>query len=116
MPVSATASPWWATVALQITGPSGLVGRTLTIEALTELIPCYPDGRRPRPRTVARRLGSVLRLVERGPNGSLSKGALYDVIARPQRPDAGRDDLADDEIPVDLDWISSSVERMTKEK
>ena len=109
-------SPWWERIASEITGPGGLVGRTLTIEELTQLIPSYPDGRRPRPRAVARRLGRVLRLVERGPNGSRGRGARYQVVPPPPPIDAGRADVPPDEVATDHDYIAAAVERMTKER
>lgn len=115
MPVKALDSPWWDGVASEITRPGGLVGRTLSIEELTELIPSYPDGRRPRPRAVARRLGRVLRLVERGPNGSRGRGAIYQVVAPPPPPDAGRDDVEADEVPTDLEYLEQVIRKMTKE-
>ena len=67
-------SPWWHDVARELLMRPGLVGQEVTIEELTEGLPCYPDGRRPRPRAAARRLRHVLELVSRGPNGSRGKG------------------------------------------
>lgn len=90
-----------------------VVGSTFTIEEITQMWPSYPDGRRPRPRTVARRLLELnaIELVERGPNGSLGKGAKYKVL--PERslpPDAG-EPMLDNE-----DFLRDAVERMTREK
>ncbi len=103
-------SPWWEQVASKISRNTGLVGRTLTIEELTQIVPGYPDGRRPRPRTVARRLMHVLELVQRGPGGSLGRGATYRILSPlPDRaPDGGEAPIA-----TDRKWLLEQVERMT---
>lgn len=111
MPVSSMESPWWDQVLSEITGPSGLVGSTLSVEELTELIPSYPDGRRPRARAVVRRLRSVLELVSRGPNGSLGRGATYRVLPALPKPRAPAAD--DDVLALNEDYIAAAVERMT---
>lgn len=101
-------SPWWQDVARDLTtGP--LVGMTISIEELTEGLPCYPDGRRPRPRAAARRLRSVLQLVERGPNGSLGKGAKYRIVTAP-------DDKPPEHQLIDDEWLRQSVERIVGKK
>lgn len=110
MPVSSMDSPWWDLVASEITSPDRLGGRTLTIEELTGLIPSYPDGRRARPRTVARRLRSVLELVERGPNGSLGRGATYRVLTPTVAPSSIQSDSV---VQADDEWLAKSVEKMT---
>lgn len=95
----------------------GLIGRTLPIEDLTEMVPSYPDGRRPRARAVAHRMAPMLELVSRGPNGSLSRGAVYRVVSPPPVPDpVGRQDVDDVVIGCDDDWILEQIERMTKGK
>jgi hypothetical protein len=80
----------------------------VTIEELTERLPCYPDGRRPRPRAAARRLVHILELVCRGPNGSLGHGATYRIV-RPPEP-------VPEHTLIDDDWIQQSVERMLGKK
>lgn len=81
---------------------------TLSIEELTEGLPCYPDGRRPRPRAAARRLRHVLQLVERGPNGSLGRGARYTVLPPPRE--------APEHLLIDDDWLLQSVARIVGKK
>jgi hypothetical protein len=111
MPVSSIDSPWWDHVASEITSPHVLGGKTLTVEELTQFIPPYPDGRRARPRTVARRLRRVLELVSRGPNGSRGKGATYRVML----PEAPKPVIeADCTVASDDDWLQQSIERMTR--
>lgn len=70
------------------------------------MVPSYPDGRRPRPRTVIRRMTAVLEIVSRGPNGSLGRGSVWRVI--PNR------EVGPDDIPSDDEWLLASAERMTK--
>ncbi|MBV9125677.1 MAG: hypothetical protein JO112_20195 [Planctomycetes bacterium] len=70
------------------------------------MVPRYPDGRMPRPRTVVRRLAPVLELVSRGPNGSLGRGSTWRVV--PNR------DVGPDDIPTDEEWLLQSAERMSK--
>lgn len=76
------------------------------------MIPDYPDGRRPRQRTVARRmleLGAI-QLLERGPNGSLGKGATYRILPeQPPAPAAGP-------VVENEDYLAKAVERMTRTK
>lgn len=116
VPVSSLESAWWDHVMSWCTGEGGLVGRTLSIEELSGVIPSYPDGRRARPRTVARRLRPILELVERGPNGSRGRGATYRVMAIPVPPDLKeREDVGDDEIAPASDWLDEAVRRMTGE-
>lgn len=111
LPVSGE-SPWWRSVASELTSTQVLVGHTFSIERLTELISAYPDGRRPRTRTVARRLLELnaIELVERGPNGSKGKGAKYKILPESSLAPAG-DPLIDNE-----DFLEKAVERMTREK
>lgn len=94
-----------------------LTGRTVSIEELVALVPSYPDGRRPRARAAARRLRSILELVERGPNGSLGRGAKYRIAASvPPRPAAGREDIEDETIASADDWLADAVRRMTSDE
>lgn len=116
LPVSSPESPWWDQVASEITSRPGMVGRTMTIEELTGEVPCYPDGRAPRPRTVARRLWRILELVERGSNGSLGRGATYRIVGSLRAMAVGRQDVADETVTPDNDWLMAAVERMTKGK
>lgn len=102
-------SPWWQQVAQELLTREDLVGKELTIEEVTAMLPCYPDGRRPRPRAAARRLKAVLKLVSRGPNGSLGKGAVYKVV-KPQEQPAVEHPLIDEE------WLRQSVERIIGKK
>lgn len=102
-------SPWWQQVAQELLDRPGMVGTTLTIEELTESLPCYPDGRRPRPRAAARRLSHVLELVSRGPNGSLGKGAVYRIVRPPEEP-------VIEHGMIDEGWLRESVERMLGKK
>lgn len=74
------------------------------MEELTQIVPDYPDGRRPRPRTVARRLAPVLTLIERGPNGSLGRGATYRIVP-------GRS-VGPDDIPSDDEWLLQAADRV----
>lgn len=108
-PVRSGPSPWWDSVTSEVGGPAGLVGTLLTIEELTERIPCYPDGRRPRTRTVARRLRSILELVSAGPNGSRSVGATYRVMAYVPPPSY----VSDEGMAIDEDWLAAAADRMT---
>lgn len=111
LPVSGD-SPWWRTVASEMCN-SSLEGNTYHIEALALLVPLYPDGRRPRERTVARRLLELnaIELVERGPNGSLGKGAKYKILPERSLPPA-----AESEMIENSDYLEQAVERMTKGK
>ena len=97
-------SPWWATVCSELSFRSDLVGRDLTVEELTQTVPDYPNGRRPRARTVARRLAPILTLVSRGPNGSLGRGAVYRIIP-------GRE-VGPEDIPTDDEWLLEAAARM----
>lgn len=78
------------------------------------MIPSYEDGRRPRPRAVARRMASILELVSRGPNGSRGRGATYRIKAPASIESIGRDDVNDVAIGSDEKWLLEQVERMTK--
>jgi len=112
--VKALVSPWWEWVASEISLSPEFVGKVFSIEELSQMIPAYPDGRRPRPRTVARRLRPVLELVERGPNGSRGIGAKYRVIPAAQTPvDETGADGADELISVDEEWLLGSIKKMT---
>lgn len=90
-----------------------VVGSTFTIEEITQMWPSYPDGRRPRSRTVARRLLELnaIELVERGPNGSLGKGARYKILPERPSPPAGDVEQIDND-----DYLEKAVERMTRER
>lgn len=89
----------------------------MSIEELSAEVPAYPGGRRARPRTVARRLRRILELVERGPNGSLGRGATYRVVGSLRATAAvGRQDVADETVVPADDWLLAAVERMTKGK
>lgn len=88
----------------------GLVGSQVTIEELTSSLPCYPDGRRPRPRAAARRLRPILEVVARGPNGSLGKGAVYRVV----RPAEGL--IPPEHNLIDDAWLQESVARIVGKK
>ncbi len=108
-PVSALDPPWWRRAAQEILDMPGMVGTTVSIEDLTRALPCYPDGRRPRPRAAARRLAPILELVSRGPNGSLGKGASYRIV----EPDV--DDIVEHGW-IDEEWIAEGIERMMGQK
>lgn len=113
VPVSSPESSWWDQVMSELMSRDGMVGRTLSIEELTESIPCYPGGGRPRGRTVARRLHRVLELMERGPNGSLGRGATYRIVGHIRALPAGRQDVRDETVePADA-WLLDAVKRMT---
>lgn len=87
--------------------------KAYTIDEITQMIPDYPDGRRPKPRTVARRLleYGAIELVERGPNGSLGKGAKYKILPERSLPPA-----AGSEMIENSDYLEQAVERMTRGK
>lgn len=110
-PVAALVSPWWDHVASEMTSRPGLVGTTLSIEALTQMTPDYPNGTRPRPKTVARRLRRILHLVERGPNGARGTGALYLVVGLPVAPEVNPA-LETEVLQPDLTWLSDAAARM----
>jgi hypothetical protein len=109
-------SPWWDRVTTEIGLHPDLVGRTLTIEEITQLVPSYPDGRRPRPMAVARRMRCILELASRGPNGSRSRGARYRILAIPTPTPVAREDVEDIVIRSDRKWLLEQIERMTKGK
>lgn len=113
--MSSLESPWWDSVASALSSRGDLVGRTMSIEDILAEVPSYPDGRRPRTRTAARRLRSVLELVERGPNGSLGRGAVYRIVSSAPLPRAGRDDIEDEGIAPATDWLADAVRRMTSD-
>lgn len=79
------------------------------------MVPCYPGGRRPRQRTVARRLHRILELVERGPNGSLGRGATYRIVGNMRAAPVGRQDVADETVRPADEWLLDAVERMTED-
>lgn len=107
--VSSLDSPWWAQVASELVSRPGMVGRVATIEEITLEVPDYPDGRRPRPRAVSRRLSHILELVERGPNGSRSRGARYRILDLEVS-----DVIPDDDAPKDEndDYLAAHIRRM----
>ena len=101
----------------EIISKDGMVGKIISIEELSQMISRYPTGGAVRPRTVARRLRQILELVERGPNGSLGKGATYKIVNLPAPLESiARSDTIDDEIKCDNDWLEQSIERMTRKK
>lgn len=106
--VSALESPWWTDLSTRLAEFNLNVGDVLQIEKITERLPSYTDGRRPKPRTAARRLAKVLELVERGPNGSRSRGASYRILQATAVTPNG-----DDHLAIDDDWLLQSIERMT---
>lgn len=118
MPVSAEHSPWWAQVESDLHLSPGMVGKVVSTEELVQIIPAYPDGRRPRARAAVRRLRRILELVERGPNGSLSRGAKYRIVPLIQTPSVmdSIDPELDTVVELDLDWLEQSIERMTTSK
>jgi hypothetical protein len=93
-----------------------LVGKVLPIEEIARIVPPYPDGRRPRPQAVARRLRCILELVSRGPNGSRSRGATYRILPILTPAPMPREDVGDVVIRSDHRWLLEQVERMTKGK
>ncbi len=113
MPASSLDSPWWDEIARQFASDNA--GKVLSIEEITDLVSRYPNGRKARGRTCARRMKTVLELVSRGPNGSLGRGATYRVIASQPVTAAGRRDTVDEEIKLAEDWLLSRIERMTEE-
>lgn len=114
LPVSADDSPWWKELSSRLGQYGILVGTIYTIEEITQMIPSYPDGRRPRPRTVARRLNELqaLELVSRGPNGSLGREARYKIL--PERPQSPVEDV--EPMLDNAEFLANAVERMTSEK
>jgi hypothetical protein len=113
LPVSGD-SPWWRSVASEVCKHLGpIYPQWIPIELLATCIQSYPDGRRPRVRTVARRLleYGAIELVERGPNGSLSKGAKYKILPERSLPPA-----MDSEMIDNAEFLEKAVERMTREK
>jgi len=112
--VSSVESPWWDSVAAGLLAREDLRGRILPIEDLVTMLPDYPDGRRPRARAAARRLRRVLELVERGPNGSLGRGASYRLRPPPERP-LRVPDTSDEAIEPATDWLEDAVRRMTRD-
>lgn len=92
----------------------GMVGRELSIEELTALVPDYPDGGRPRSRAVARRLRPIIELLDRGPNGSRGRGATYRIVANVRALPVGSPDVEEDAVRPDLDWLLGAVDRMTE--
>lgn len=109
--VSSVDSPWWDQVASEITSRPGMVGKVVSIEELTQTLPDYPDGRRPRAKAASRRLRKILELVERGPNGSRSRGATYRIVDL----DMPEVVVPDDDVPKDQndDYLEQAIRRMT---
>lgn len=99
-------SPWWVTVASELSASEGLWGRDLTVEELAQMVPPYPDGRRARPRTVARRLARILQLISRGPNGSLGRGAVYRIV-----PNVA---VGPETVETDDEWLAEAAARVNK--
>ena len=60
-----------------------MVGQTLTVEELLNVLPDHRDGRRPRGKTAVRRLRHRLEVVFRGPNGVLGRGSTLRVLPPP---------------------------------
>jgi hypothetical protein len=85
----------------------------VSIEELTQMVPTYPDGRRARPRAVVRRLRSILEVVQRGPNGSLSRGSVFRILPPQQEQACIPPPEDEDTVQTDQDWLLSSIERMT---
>jgi hypothetical protein len=115
MPVSSLDSPWWDQVAYLFSCDPENAGKVLTIEEIAERVSRYPNGRKARGRTCARRLKHVLELVSRGPNGSLGRGATYRVVPVQPTPATGRRDTVDEEIQPAQDWILKQIEKMTED-
>ena len=110
--MSAQDSPWWAEVSRYLPRYGAKVGEVYGISELTEMMPCYPTGNHARPHTVARRLLELnaIELVERGPNGSLSRGARYRIL-----PERAILPPAEDPVMDNADFLEKAVERMTRE-
>lgn len=83
-----------------------------TSEELADLMPDYYNGRRPRPATTVRRLRPCLELVERGPNGSLTRGARYRIIGSvlPDVPDVEPID------GFDGSWLLDAIRNSPRKK
>lgn len=94
----------------------GMFGSVLSIEEIAALVPSYPDGGRPRARAVARRLRPILELVDRGPNGSLGRGATYRIVSNVRARPVGEASVSEDVLAPDMDWLMKSVKRMTGER
>lgn len=125
VPVSSGESPFWDSVAERILLIPGVFDRTWTIEelvALDEVV--YPDGRRPRGRTLPRRLVRILELVSRGPNRSLGKGAVYRVKPMPAPRSLDRTDLPTLDVTAEMDldeplrqmWLEQQIKKMMGEE
>lgn len=110
--VRAEHSPWWDKVASELGLYGILVGSTYSVEELAQMLPPYPNGARPKARTAMRRLtdAGALELVERGPNGSLGRGARYRIL--PERPPTP----AGEPVIDNAGYLEDAVERMTKGK
>ena len=87
----------------------GLVGSQVEMGELTQTLPCYPNGRRPKARTAARRLAPILELVERGSNGSLAR-ATYRIVRPPDAREAPADPFVDEE------WLEQAIQRTMRGK
>lgn len=103
-------SPWWDGVLSTLSSRADLVDTLVTGEKLAELIQELPqsNGRKVRPMAAVRRLAPMLELVERGPNGSRSRGATYRIVTPPPREalEMGSDD-----------WLKAAIDKMCgKEK
>lgn len=101
-------SPWWIAVAKDLFSKPGMIGKIVSIEELTAMIPDYPDGRRPRPRAVARRLKPYIDVISRGPRGSLGKKSTFIIRSFPNEP------IREDAIRQDDEWLLESVMKMTE--
>ena len=126
VPVSASESPHWERVAQLLLKVPGIKDRDWTVEELANMDELmYPDGRRPRGRTIPRRLKKILKLVERGPNRSLGKGARFRVIdPTPPARDLDRFDVDDVEVTAEMDlneplrqmWLDEQIRKMMREE
>ena len=89
-----------------LTSMPGLMGKVVSVDELVALIVGLPGADPPRVRnhTVVRRLRPILELVERGPNGSLSRGASYRIVQPPPPPEP-------DEF-LNERWLIDAADRM----
>ncbi len=110
--VSIENSPWWDRVVSEVLLLPNIIGRTLSIEDLSQIVSAYPGGNKPRGRTVARRLAPILTLISRGPKGSLGIGATYTIKNIDAEP-ASEITAEFDALAPDDEWLKQSVKKMT---